>query len=322
MQTFFSCRSKRLVWLWLWMALLVACGSPEAEPVPTQVVVEIAATAVSPTPMPPTDEPTTVPTATMTETAVPTETGTATAVPTITPTFIPTNTPQPPATATTAATATAAATAVPTSPPPPPVTATPAFTTAAIGSLPESMGQEVTVNGTVVHTASFSGGFKFTLSDGTGQVTLLMWHNVYDECWAAPELNRGAMVQATGEVGMFEGELQIVPDFGGDVKVTAVGAPFAPERSIGDLGNHMGELVQITGQINRIESISSGAKIFVMDDTGEILVFVWSNILDRVPNNVALGVPGTTVRVVGAVEEFRSNREIVPALPYDIVVLP
>jgi RecJ-like exonuclease len=248
----------------------------------------------------------------------------ATAVPSTTP--IPTNTPLPPATVTETASATVTATAtnppIPTNTPRPPATATAAVTNLTIGTLPESLGQEVTISGTVINTASFAGGFKFTLSDGTGQVTLLMWHNVYDDCWAAPELNRGATVQATGEVGMFEGELQVVPDFGGDVRVTAVGPPFAPDRNIGDLGNHMGELVQITGQINRVEGISSGAKLFITDDTGEILVFVWSNILDRVPNNVSLGVPGTRVRIVGAVQEFRSNREIVPSLPYDIEVLP
>jgi RecJ-like exonuclease len=184
------------------------------------------------------------------------------------------------------------------------------------------MGQEVTVSGSVVSVASFSGGFRFRLNDGTGQVTLLMWHDVYDNCWDAPQLNRGATVEATGEIGLFEGELQIVPDFGGDVRVTAVVGSLAPDRNIGDLGNHLGELVQITGHINRIETISSGAKLFVTDDTGEILVFVWNNILDRVPDNVALGVPGTQVRVIGTVEEFNSNREVVPALPYDIEVLP
>ena len=61
---------------------------------------------------------------------------------------------------------------------------------------------------------------------------------------------------------------------------------------------------------------------FAFADSGEILVFVWRNILDRVQNNAALGIPGTRVRVTGVVQEFRSNREIVPTLPYDIVVLP
>jgi RecJ-like exonuclease len=184
------------------------------------------------------------------------------------------------------------------------------------------MGQKITVIGTVVNTSSFAGGFRFTLSDDTGRVTLLMWHNVYDECLDAPELNRAAMVEVTGVIGTFEGELQIVPDFGQDVQVTAVGAAFAPDRNIGELADHLGELVQITGQIIRIESTDSGPKLFVGDDTGEVPVFVWNNVLARVPNNVALGVPGTQVRVVGTVREFESNREVVPALPYDIEVLP
>lgn len=178
------------------------------------------------------------------------------------------------------------------------------------------------MSGVVISADSFSHGFKFVLDDGTGQVTLLMWHNVYDESWAAPELNLGATVRATGEIGEFEGELQIVPDFGGDVRVTAVAPSTAPTANIGDLGNHMGQRVTITGQISRIEGTNSGAKLFVTDDTGEILIFVWHNILDRVQNNTALGTPGTRVRVTGVVQEFRSNREIVPTLPYDIVVLP
>jgi DNA/RNA endonuclease YhcR with UshA esterase domain len=312
-QTVFSYR-----WLFTTLLWLSACNAAETTPAATQVSIIVEDTAVpthtaapSSTPLPRATN-TSIPT----QTLAPTNTATATAVPSHTPT------------ATTAVTATPAPSAtatnppIPTNTPRPPATATASVPNLTIGSLAESMGQEVAISGTVVNTASFSGGFRFTLSDGTGQVTLLMWHNVYDDCWDAPQLNRGATVQATGEVGTFEGELQIVPDFGGDVRVTAVGGPFAPTREIGDLGNHMGELVQITGQINRLESTSSGPKIFVTDDTGEIVVFVWSNILDRVPNNVALGVPGTRVRVVGAVQEFRSNREIIPALPYDIEVLP
>ncbi len=59
------------------------------------------------------------------------------------------------------------------------------------------MGEEVTVVGTVMAIASFAQGFKFTLDDGSGQVTLLLWHNVYDDCYAAPRLNVGAEWRAT-----------------------------------------------------------------------------------------------------------------------------
>jgi len=45
-------------------------------------------------------------------------------------------------------------------------------------------------------------------------------------------------------------------------------------------------------------------------------------VLDRIPNNVSLGEVGTRVRVNGRVENYRSNLELVPALPYDVEVLP
>jgi len=191
-----------------------------------------------------------------------------------------------------------------------------------LSALPNHAGQEVTVNGRVVAAANFANGFKFTLDDGTGQATLLLWHNVYDDTWDAPQLTIGAAVQATGTVGQYEGEWQVEPNFGGDVQVTTPGGSFATPRTIGELAGHVGELAQISGTILRLEANTSSVKIFVGDDTGEIVVFVWRTVLDRIPNNVALGEVGTAVRVNGRVENYRSNLELVPALPYDVEVLP
>ena len=177
------------------------------------------------------------------------------------------------------------------------------------------------MNGRVVAAANFANGFKFTLDDGTGQATLLLWHNVYDDTWDAPQLTIGAAVQATGTVGQYEGEWQVEPNFGGDVQVTTPGGSFATPRTIGELAGHVGELAQISGTILRLEANTSSVKIFVGDDTGEIVVFVWRTVLDRIPNNVALGEVGTAVRVNGRVENYRSNLELVPALPYDVEVI-
>ncbi|MFO7681730.1 MAG: OB-fold nucleic acid binding domain-containing protein [Chloroflexota bacterium] len=262
---------------------------------------------------------------TLTKTAVPTATHTL-PPPTDTPTATPTPIPSPTASATASSTATPMSTATATRWPTPEITAVPtAETTSAalsLAELPNHLGQEVTVSGQVVAAASFSQGFKFTLDDGTGRAVLLLWHNVYDDTWDAPKLTVGAAVKVTGKVGQFQEEWQIEPDFGGDVKVTAPGSGYAPPRAIGDLTNHVGEMAQISGAILRLESTSSAVKIFVGDDTGEIVVFVWRTILDRIPNNVALGEPGTRVKINGRVENYRSNLELVPALPYDVEVLP
>jgi DNA/RNA endonuclease YhcR with UshA esterase domain len=288
-----------------YLATACAGGAAPARS-PTAVATAVAAV--------PTNSPPPAPTATNTRPPAPTATAvsTATSVPTATPSPTATVSPTPTPTATNTPTARPTDTAVP------PPTAVPSLT---IGDLPAHLGSEVTITGQVVATASFAAGYKFTLADGSGRVTLLMWHNVYDDCWAAPDLNLGATVRATGTVGQFEGELQVAPNFGGQVKVTAAGGRPAVQP-IGSLGDFMGQRVTVIGTISRLEGTGGGTKLFVTDESGEILVFIWNNTLDRIKNNTALGTPGTRVRVVGAVQEYRSNREIAPVLPYDVEVLP
>jgi hypothetical protein len=180
----------------------------------------------------------------------------------------------------------------------------------------------MTVEGVVVDASSFSAGFKFTLDDGTGQVVLLMWHEVYDDCWDALEINVGASIRATGQIAQYEGELQIQPGFGGDVKVIENAPIQAEQREISTLSaGDAGRWVAIEGHVMRVEGLQSAAKVFVSDGSGDIPVFIWHTILDRVPRNVGLGTPGSHVRVFGQVEVYRGNLEIVPTLPNDVLVL-
>jgi len=194
----------------------------------------------------------------------------------------------------------------------------------AIG--PDHVGQEVTVEGDVVGADSFSHGFRFTLDDGGGRIVLLMWHDVYDECWDRVQIRLGATVRATGQVSQYEGQLQVEPRFGGDVRVTRASNLRAPLREIGSIAAaDQGQRVMIEGQVVRTEGLPSAVKVFLRDDgpeaPGEIPVLVWRNVLERVVDNVGLGTPDSRVRVVGTVQIYRSNLEIVPVLPTDVTVL-
>jgi DNA/RNA endonuclease YhcR with UshA esterase domain len=180
----------------------------------------------------------------------------------------------------------------------------------------------VVVEGVVVETASFAGGFKLTLEDDTGQVVLLLWSSVYATCWDAPRLNLGAQVQAEGELSEYEGELQVQPAWGGAVDVLDPAAAWGEPRSIGSLsGADEGQRVMVEGQVIHTAGSEQWVKVSVLDESGEIGVFIWRNILDLIPNSTGLGLEGTRVRVVGLVEIYRSNLELVPTLPYDVTVL-
>jgi DNA/RNA endonuclease YhcR with UshA esterase domain len=177
------------------------------------------------------------------------------------------------------------------------------------------------VTGRVVEAASFAQGFKFTLDDGAGRVVLLLWHDLYDACPDAPRLNVGATVCAAGEIGQYEEELQLQPASGADVQVTTASTYPAPEREIGSISDHIGERITLVGQVTRFEETGSGIRLFLGDASGEALVFIWHNILERIAGNQALVTPGTTVRVTGVVQEYRGTLELVPALPYDVGVI-
>jgi DNA/RNA endonuclease YhcR with UshA esterase domain len=299
-------------WGWLGLLAIFLMGCTTTSPPAAEMPVEAEPMAAVEQPPPqPTSSPTTEP-AVPSPTAVPSSPTPLPASPTAssTPTITTTPTTSPTATTTPSPSAT----------PLPPATATPSIRT--ISSLDPTLPEEVMLQGQIIATASFSHGYRFTLDDGSGRITLLMWHNVYDDCWDAPQLNLGATVTVNGRTSLFNDELQIEPRFGSQVKVAAAGGPVGTPRTIGDLDQHMGQLVSITGTIERVESGSAGVRLFVRDESGEIPVFIWHNTLERIPNNTALGQPGTTVRVHGRVQEFRNNREVVPTLPYDVVVLP
>ncbi|MBN1483202.1 MAG: hypothetical protein JXA37_00640 [Chloroflexia bacterium] len=237
---------------------------------------------------------------------------------TATPPPRPTAAPTPPPTAPEEPTATPEPTAAPTEPPP--ATATPAIVLAALAELPNLGGQEVTVEAAVLWAESFSHGFKFLLDDGSGRATLLMWADVYDDCWAAADLLVGATVRAQGTVGQYEGEWQIEPVYGGDVKVVAPGAP-PPLRQVAALTTaDLSTRVTVEGAVASVEAFSGGQRVHLDDGSGTIPVLLWQNVLERVPDAERLLAPGTAVRVSGVLEEYRGTLELVPQLPYSVIV--
>jgi DNA/RNA endonuclease YhcR with UshA esterase domain len=182
----------------------------------------------------------------------------------------------------------------------------------------ERLGDTLTVEGRVVEAASFSGGFKFTLDDGSGQIVLLTWSRVYRELSAPSSLDVGAQVRATGELEEYEGRLQIVPAAAAGVTVLAPGSLNPPERLIGSLTfEDVGTTILVAGGVTRAEPFSSGFRMWVGDGSGELVVLLWDGIHECVAQADDL-VPGARVRLTGVVQEYRGELELIPRLPHDV----
>lgn len=172
----------------------------------------------------------------------------------------------------------------------------------------------MTLRGRVVLMEGFRGGMKATLDDGTAQIAVVVWERVYTALADPLALDVGAEIEVRGEIGVYQGELQIVPEGPADI-VIAAPAPEIPWVAVADLRMlDAGRVVRLRGVLGAPQGFSAGAKATLDDGTGSITVLLWTNIL------TALDPPpsqGQAVEVIGLIQEYRGALEIIPRSALD-----
>jgi DNA/RNA endonuclease YhcR with UshA esterase domain len=185
----------------------------------------------------------------------------------------------------------------------------------AVGDVtPADVGRTLVLSGTLGPIEPFSAGVKFTLDDGTGQITLLLWEDEYER---APDgLGAGAEVVVTGEVAEYQGELELIPLDATKIQVLSPGAAAQPDEpedvSIGDvIPADVGRTLTLSGTLGEMETFSKGVKFPLDDGTGTIVLLLWQEVYDGIPD-AGLLVAGARVEVVGRIDEYQGELEIVP----------
>jgi DNA/RNA endonuclease YhcR with UshA esterase domain len=193
--------------------------------------------------------------------------------------------------------------------------AEPTMESRPLGELSEAdEGARVQIEGRVVAMESFSSGMKAIVDDGTAQIVLLLWDSVYGELPDPTALDTGAEIVVSGEVQVYEGELEVVPARPADVEIVQA-APEIPWVSIEELTeSDAGRIVRLRGVLGEPEGFSAGVKVPLDDGSGTIPVLLWSNVAVEVTPAPAAGLP---VEVVGTVESYQGELELIPRSPLD-----
>ena len=179
---------------------------------------------------------------------------------------------------------------------------------------PDAAGSWMTLKGRVALMEGFNGGMKATLDDGTAQIMLVLWDDVYIALPDPLALDVGAEVEVKGEIGVYEGELQIVPEGPADIVMIA-SAPEIPWVQIADLRvQDAGRVVRLRGVLGVPEGFSAGVKALLDDGSGSITVLLWTNIFTALDPPPAEGM---AVEVIGVVQEYQGELEILPRSPLD-----
>jgi DNA/RNA endonuclease YhcR with UshA esterase domain len=213
----------------------------------------------------------------------------------------------------------ASATARPAAKPTP--TATPGPEVRPIGAITaEDVGATLAIaRAGIAEVDYFSKGIRYTLTDSSGSIILLVWQDVLETAEARFDLFPGSQVQVAGLIDQYEGELEIVPRRGADIILLARGAR-APveERAVGNISaSDEGRVFSVQGVVDRTEA-DGWLKLWLRDSSGEILVFVPTRAVPYVPQGLG---PGVALRVTGEIDIYQSSvLEIIPLAAADIEV--
>jgi len=194
------------------------------------------------------------------------------------------------------------------------------------------------VRGTVAKVSPFSAGVKFTLDDGTGRADVVLWRDLYAVLSPTLQLAEGAQVAVQGEVSLYRGAVEITPELFTDVSLIAAAAPLptpgptttpapTPTRAItftpmGQItAGDKGRLVSVRGKIVAVIPFSKGMKYRLDDGTGQVILLLWQEVLDKAPDLTRL-TKDTQVSVTGTVDVFDGEIEVAPKSASDVQTSP
>jgi DNA/RNA endonuclease YhcR with UshA esterase domain len=180
-------------------------------------------------------------------------------------------------------------------------------------------GQQVRIVGQIVEVWRYTSGIKPYVDDGSGRLAVWIPQSLRDGLAEGEGWISGSTVEVIGRVQEYKDEVELVPQSRDDVRVLVAATPQpATLTPIGELtARDKGRQVTILASVVEIEPFSSGVKALLDDGSGRILLLLWQNVFDDIPDNGRLA-PGAKVQATGEVDEFDGELEIIPGAGSEI----
>ena len=168
----------------------------------------------------------------------------------------------------------------------------------------EFLGLKVIISGQVVDLRESNGHLFLKLQDNSGGViSVPIFSSTRSQLGDSIELLDE--VQVTGEVGMYRGKLQVVPEEAGDI--TIVHSPCMGVASIS--ADLLGEPIRVIGVVEKREIVGSGNIILTLsEDGGQLAVFVPASVA-RSEQFPEVHV-GYTVQASGWLQLYKNELEL------------
>jgi DNA/RNA endonuclease YhcR with UshA esterase domain/HKD family nuclease len=203
------------------------------------------------------------------------------------------------------------------------------------------VGQEVTVQGQVVHTYD-SGKVTFLNfdEDYRNTLTIVLFPSIYDQFPEKPAVYfDGRLIQVSGPVKMYEGKPEIVVSDPAQIQVlddTASAAPAAVPSSPTpapapaadapvpwqDAGDYVGQKVTVAGEV--VRSYNSGKVVFLNFDEdwrGKFSVVIFASDFDNFPQPPEEMYLHKAIHATGKIKEYKGAPEMIVESPEQIEIV-
>lgn len=150
-----------------------------------------------------------------------------------------------------------------------------------------------------------------TIRDETGEIPIVVDKNLVALSGPLPALAAGQPVEVVAAVSLYRDTPQLVPASIADI-VPLGGLPSVTVTPIGEVtAADVGRTLTLRGTLGEPRLFSRGVKFPLSDESGTIVLLLWQNVYDEIPDAGRL-VAGTPVTVTGEIVEYRGDLEIIP----------
>jgi DNA/RNA endonuclease YhcR with UshA esterase domain len=177
----------------------------------------------------------------------------------------------------------------------------------------------------------YDGLTLITLRDGTGEIPIAVSEDLVALSGALPTgklpagklpaLSPGQIVEVVAAVSLYGDTPQLVPASVADIVVLGESVRVVAEKPIGELSaDDVGQRVIVRGSVIEVDAFSSGVKFTLDDGSGTVILLLWQDVYDALPDPAALGV-GAETWVQGELSEYEGELEVIPELAEDVQVV-
>jgi predicted extracellular nuclease len=204
----------------------------------------------------------------------------------------------------------------------------PVYTSVEGGVIPiaaarELMEAELMVEGTAtMYTGGYyagGGNTKFYIEDESGGLQVQVFGGE-----GLVNVNLDSIVQVKGTIGAYRGSMQIVPDSVPDDVETIVpanqGTPWSPtqvsiQQAANDFDTLPGKLVQVEGEVTRLEEFTYSYEIDLADDEGQVLTLYVDKLTEIIVERIE---EGQLYIATGILEERDRILQLYPRVQSDL----